>query len=104
MVPYLDITGLLLVFGILLGLTFGMMRTVRMVAWARYFGRQHLGAIAGLTSTILAGSSALGPMVMGIARDQLGSYNSTLNILAFLPLAFGIACLFVDRPTKVEVR
>ncbi|MEM7533420.1 MAG: MFS transporter [Chloroflexota bacterium] len=102
MVPYLDITGLSVMFGLLLGLTFGLMRTVSMVAWARYFGRQNLGAIAGLTSTIVAGSSALGPMVMGIARDQLGSYNSTLNILAFLPLIFGIACLFVDRPTKAK--
>jgi len=102
MVPYLNLPGLSLLFGALLGFTFGMMRTVSTIAWARYFGRQHLGAIAGTSATILSASSAFGPMVMGIARDQLGSYNSTLNILAFFPLLCGIACLFVDRPIKDE--
>lgn len=100
MVPYLGFAGLAMVFGIVLGTVFGLMRTVSTVAWARYFGRLHLGTIAGLYSTITAASSALGPLPMGLARDLLGSYNSTLNLLAFLPLVLGITCLFVDVPQK----
>jgi len=100
MVPYLNLPGLSILFGVLLGFTFGMMRTVSAISWARYFGRLHLGAIGGASATILSASSAFGPMVMGIARDQLGSYNSTLNALAFFPLICGVACLFVDRPIK----
>ena len=100
MVPYLGVTGLPFFFAVTLGTLFGLMRTVGVVAWAKYFGRLHLGQISGLFSTVTAASSALGPVVMGVARDQLGNYESILNPIAILPLILGIACLFVDVPKK----
>lgn len=102
MVPFLDVPGMPLIFAITLGTLFGLMRTVTVVAWAKYFGRLHLGQISGLFSTITAGCSALGPVLMGVARDQFGNYESILNPVAFLPLVLGIACLFVDVPKRSE--
>lgn len=100
MVQFLDGLWLAVAFGLVLGITSGLMRTVSTVVWAMYFGRLHLGSITGTTTTIMVGASALGPMPMGIARDVLGSYNTTLNFLAILPLVLGVAALFISRPSK----
>jgi len=102
MVPHLGVVTLAMVFGVVIGATSGLMRTVNTVAFAKYYGRLHLGAIAGVTSTVLVASSALGPMPMGLARDLLGNYATTLNLLTLLPLGLAIACLFVDRPVRLK--
>ena len=95
--------GMALVYGVILGATSGFTRSVGSVIWANYFGRKHLGAITGVTSTILIAGSALGPMPMGIARDLLGSYNSALNFLAIIPLLLAVAALFVRPPRKAQL-
>ena len=88
------------VWGIILGMSNGLMRTVRGVAWPNYYGRRHLGAITGIAGTMLQAGSALGPMPFGIARDLLGSYNATLAVAAALPLVLSVASLFIRRPIK----
>ena len=100
LVSYLSNATLAIVFGIMLGILFGLMRTVHVVAWAKYYGRRHLGSITGVTSTVTAAASALGPMPMGIAREMLGSYGPTLAALSIIPLVLAITSLFVDRPQK----
>ncbi len=88
------------VYGVVLGVTGSLQMTVSTVVWAKYFGRQHLGSITGIASLIGAGSSALGPMPMGIARDILGSYAQALTMLAIIPFVLSIAVLFARRPQK----
>ncbi len=100
MVSYLSSLWLAMAFGVVLGATNGLQRTIGTVAWAKYYGRLHLGSITGITTTVLVGASALGPMPMGVARDLLGSYNFTLKLMAIIPLVLAIASLFVDRPEK----
>ncbi len=100
MVTYLSSIFLAMAFGVVMGATNGLQRTIGTVAWAKYYGRRHLGSISGITTTVMVGSSALGPMPMGIARDLLGSYGTTLKLLAIIPLVLAIASLFVDRPEK----
>ena len=104
LVSYLGNATLAVAFGIILGITFGMMRTVHVVSWAKYYGRRHLGSITGVTATVTAAASALGPMPMGFAREFLGSYGPTLAILSILPLSLAVACFFVDRPEKQTVQ
>ncbi len=87
-------------YGIVLGITMGLMGMVNSVSWAMYFGRQHLGSITGTTATILIAGSALGPMPLGIARDMLGSYNPALTIAAVFPFLLGILSLFFNKPRK----
>jgi MFS transporter, OFA family, oxalate/formate antiporter len=100
MVAFLGTAALALAFGIVIGATTGLMRTVSTVAWAKYYGRRHLGSISGVTSTVLVAASALGPLPMGVARDWLGTYTTTLNVLAIIPLGLAVASLFVDRPAR----
>lgn len=80
-------------YGIVLGASTGLFRIVASVAWAHYFGRRHLGAIAGAASTIMIVGAALGPIPLGVARDVLGSYNLALTLLALIPAGLGVASL-----------
>ena len=92
--------GMVLVYGIVLGTTTGLMVTVHGVVWANYFGRKHLGSIAGITTTILIVASSLGPMPLAIAHDLLGSYNPVLTASAIPPLLLSVASLFFGKPPK----
>lgn len=89
-----------LLYGVVLGTTSGLQRTVSSVIWANYFGRRYLGSITGFTTTILVASSALGPMPFGVARDLLGTYNFILNVTAIIPLVLAVVALFLRRPQK----
>ena len=88
------------VYGMILGATMGLMGMVNGVGWAKYYGRQYLGSITGVTSTILIVGAALGPMPLGIARDWMGNYNAVLTLCALIPFGLGIASLFMGRPKK----
>ena len=85
-------------FGLLMGIQIGLEMIIASVVFANYFGRRHLGGIAGFASTLLVASSALGPMPIGVARDLMGSYAAVLNGFAILPLVLALACLFYCRP------
>ena len=94
-------TTFALVFGVVLGVSSGLIRILGSVVWAMYFGRQHLGSITGFTSMITIIGSALGPMPLGIGRDLLGNYNLALMISAVIPLLLGILGLFIADPTRL---
>ena len=97
--PRLDSLAMAYGFGVCMGMKGGLDILVSSVIFANYFGRRHLGSIAGLASTLLVAFSALGPMPIGIARDVLGSYSLVLSGLAVLPLGLAVACLlFVRAP------
>ena len=85
-------------FGVGWGIQSGIEGLVLGVIFANYFGRRHLGAIAGVASTIQVAASALGPMPIGIARDLLGSYQTVLTGSAIVPLLLAVACLFFGKP------
>ncbi|MGB1252767.1 MAG: MFS transporter [Candidatus Promineifilaceae bacterium] len=87
-------------YGILFGLTNGFARVVSNVVYANYFGRVHLGAITGLTSTIGSAASGLGPMVYGIGRDLAGSYWPSLLVSALFPAIMAVLILSLKRPTR----
>jgi hypothetical protein len=70
------------------------------VAFARYFGREHLGSISGAASTILIVGASLGPIPFALARDWLGSYDLALNGLAILALILSAASLLMRPPQK----
>ncbi len=100
MAPYLTGVEIAFLYGIVLGATSGLSRIVSSVIWAAYFGRRHLGSIAGLATTIGVAGTAFGPFLFGVGRDMMGTYNSTLILSAIMPLALGIAALFLRRPQK----
>ena len=89
-------------FGVGWGIQGGIESLVMGVIFANYFGRLHLGAIAGFASTLLIAASALGPMPMGIARDLMGGYQTVLTGSAIVPLVLALACLLFGKPPTVS--
>lgn len=89
-------------FGVGWGIQGGIEILVMGVIFANYFGRLHLGAIAGFASTLLIAASALGPMPMGIARDLMGGYQTVLTGSAIVPLVLALACLLFGKPPAVS--
>lgn len=100
LVQMLTSVALALLYGVMLGTTTGLYRTVANVAWAHYFGRKHLGAISGVASTIMIIGAAVGPIPLGVARDVTGSYNLALSLLALIPLALSVVSLLWLKPVR----
>jgi nitrate/nitrite transporter NarK len=99
-VRFLSGVELAFLYGVIQGATNGLTGTVVGVVWAAYFGRRHLGTVAGAASVILSAGSALGPLPLGVARDLLGSYNLALTVCAAIPLLLAAVNLGVKKPRK----
>lgn len=69
-----------------LGISGGCFGTLSTVTMPRYFGRQHLGAIAGVEMMTLVISSAVGPSLLAIFNATFGSYRLGLYVCAAIPL------------------
>jgi MFS family permease len=89
-----------LCYGLCLGVTAGLFRTVSGVVWADLFGRTHLGAISGLATTLMVAGSALGPLPLGYARDLLGGYTLALGVSSLIPFTLALLTLFCRQPTR----
>ncbi len=93
-------TQLAIMYGVVFGLTNGLARIAGDVVYANYFGRTHLGAITGLSSTITAVASGLGPLIYGVGRDMAGNYWPSLLLSAIYPATMAVLVLFMNRPKK----
>jgi OFA family oxalate/formate antiporter-like MFS transporter len=76
-----------------LGIGVGGLHLLLRLAWADYYGRQHLGTIRGVTLPVQIGGQALGPVSAGMAFDAIGSYDgvflafaSAVTLASFLVL------------------
>lgn len=69
------------------GFTGGCFGTLSTVTMPRYFGRQHLGAIAGVSMMTLVIGSAIGPSLLATFNALFGNYRFGLYLCASIPLA-----------------
>lgn len=74
-------------FGIMSGF-YGVLNTI---AWPRFYGRLHLGAITGRVMSVLILASALAPSIFSLSYTSLGSYKflGYLGLVFLLFLAIG---------------
>ncbi len=78
-----------------LGVSGGLFNPISTVAFPRFFGRRHLGAIAGIEMMCLVVASSLGPSLLALSRDSLGSYSPALVAFLLLPVvAVGFALTY----------
>jgi len=100
MAPYLNGIVFAVGYGIVLGASGGLGRTIGGVAWPHFFGRRYMGSITGMTFGIVIASSALGPMIFGVARDLAGNYDTVLMVSALMPIGLGLASPLIRQPEK----
>ncbi|MCB9596539.1 MAG: MFS transporter [Sandaracinaceae bacterium] len=84
-----------------LGVSGGFFGPLASVALPRFFGRLHLGAIAGMQSMLLVLGSALGPSALALSRTSTGSYAPGLFVCVALPAAVLALNVFARHPRDV---
>lgn len=91
---------------VLHGLAWGARGPLMMAIRADYFGRRHLGVIAGWSNGITIIGSVIGPVYAGVLYDQLGSYNFafwTLGAATVVSTVFFIAARKPPTPVRLPV-
>ena len=67
-----------------LGIMNGFFSILAGVCYPRLFGRKHLGAISGLSMSIIVFSSAIGPYLFSKVNDLTGSFRGNFYIMIVL--------------------
>ena len=89
-------------FAVLHGLASGGMNTLAPLLWASYYGRGILGSLHGLSRAAQVAGFALGPLVLGIAYDTSGTYQTALVYFAFTGVASCLLIIGARRPRPPE--
>ena len=81
-----------------LGAGVGGLHLLLRLAWAEYYGREHLGSITGITLPVQVGGQALGPIIAGFLYDFTGSYLWPFRIFATAVFIAGLLVLTATPP------
>ncbi|MFK8041053.1 nitrate/nitrite transporter [Congregibacter sp.] len=79
------------------GIGGGLWGVVSNLAFIRFFGPLHLGAVSGFNASISVFASAIGPAAFSMAVDYLGSYNAAAKICLIMLLALLVAALLIRQ-------
>ncbi len=83
-----------------LGVGFGVggLHLLIRLAWADYYGREHLGAIRGWTMSAQVGGQALGPVLAGFLYDYTKAYRLPFTVFAVAVSLAGLLALLATPP------
>ncbi len=81
-----------------MGLMQGMFGIISSVTWPRFYGRTHLGAISGFSTSIVVAGTAVGPYLFSVAHAQFGTYQPATLLCAIVALLLFAASPRADRP------
>jgi predicted MFS family arabinose efflux permease len=99
-VPFVrpDVTAVL--YGIAVGASGAIARSLEAASMPRLFGLRHLGAIRGATIGVVVAASALGPLALSLGYDATGSYVEVLRVLVLIPAAIAVLGLLAPMPRR----
>lgn len=83
-----------------MGSSWGIFPILSSVAYARYFGRRHIGAINGSALAWLVWGSAAGPLAFSLGKDHLGGYGPPVVASGVVYLVLAVAGLFAQNPSR----
>ena len=86
-----------------LGINQGLFGVTGNVAWARFFGRKHLGAVTGFATAWIVAGSAIGPYLFSLSLDTGGSYTPAAVISLVVLTALFVAAWKAERPVPKDV-
>ncbi len=70
------------------------------IIFPNYFGRDNVGTIRGFVMPMSMPAGALGPFLVSVAFDTMGTYFTAFTVLTFLMLASAVVMLLVKPPVK----
>lgn len=83
-----------------MGISWGTYPVLTSVTFARYFGRQHLGAIGGTAMTLMVLGSAFGPALFARAKTHFGGYEEVVYLMIGTYLVVVVAGFFATNPQR----
>ena len=86
-------------FAVLQGISSGGLNTLGPILWANYYGRGSLGSIHGLSRASQVVGFALGPLILGIAYDATGGYQTALIYFAVVAVSSSFLVLSSRQPS-----
>lgn len=89
---------LILPLSIAMGVSQGLLTAVGGPLWPRYYGTAHLGRIRGTIATVMVSGTSVGPFILGLSVDWLGSYSPALILFAALSLPLVALALLATPP------
>jgi len=93
--PFVSHPSLVLVYGVILGLSQGMKGAIQGSVYANLFGRAHIGAIKGFAVTLSVAGTAFGPLLFALGVQWFGGYGPILLVSAIPPFALACTALFL---------
>ena len=87
-------------YALVLGSAASAVRSINSTVMPRWFGVGHIGAIRGVSGSIVVFMSALGPFLFSELREAMGSYSPVAALGAIFPIAVLIAGLFLPSRKK----
>jgi OFA family oxalate/formate antiporter-like MFS transporter len=75
----------------------GLWGVVSNLAFIRYFGPLHLGAISGLCTSLMVFASAIGPALFSVGLDITKSYSGPIYICVLMIILLLISSLYVRQ-------
>lgn len=92
--------GALMLFGIMFGMGFGGRNPLTVAIRGDYFGRNSFGKILGISTVPMNVLLLISPLMAGWIKDETGSYNMAILILAGFNMLGGIMFLISKKPTR----
>ncbi len=89
-------------YGVAVGASGAIARSLEAAAIPRLYGLRHLGAIRGATVGVGVAASALGPLALSLGYDATGSYAEMLRLLVVIPAAVAILGLLAPMPRRQD--
>ena len=90
-------------YGVAMGASGGVVTVVFFSVWGRVFGRSQLGRIQGCAQMMTVFASAIGPLLLAQTLARTGSYASIFYVLAAAVTLLAIACWRVALPCRAPV-
>ena len=82
------------------GICGGCFSALTGIVWPRFFGRRHLGAIAGIGMSSMVIASGMGPLLFSLSLDWTESYRPILLGCAAFPALLMAASAWADNPQR----
>lgn len=99
-VAHLDMQGVFVILIICNSMAGVMFQILMNVTWPRLFGREHLGAISGLTMSLNVAGSALGPWIYSYLYSYTDTYATGSYVMLVMSIILIIGSIFARNPQK----
>lgn len=83
------------------GVCGGIWAALSNLAYIRFFGRQHLGQISGLSMSLIVFGSAVGPALFSLGFDEFGTYHVAVWLSLAVLVALLIAAVIIPQDEPV---